>query len=82
MTDGNIHMPLPLQSSSDFPIVQHADDTFIIMQADVTQLLHLKELLQTFGDASRLKVNYAQPNLFPINIPEDRVFSLLPSIVN
>jgi hypothetical protein len=29
-----LKLPIPLQSSSDFPVVQYADDTLIIMEAD------------------------------------------------
>jgi hypothetical protein len=36
----------------------------------VQQLNHLLELLQVFGVAYRLKVNYAKSNLIPINITE------------
>jgi hypothetical protein len=43
------------------------------MTADIPQLLHLKELLHTFGAATGLKVNYEKSNLIPINIPDDRV---------
>jgi hypothetical protein len=43
------------------------------MPADIPQLLHLKELLHTFGAATGLKVNYEKSNLIPINIPDDRV---------
>jgi hypothetical protein len=35
MRDNLLHRPLALQSSSSFPIVQYADDTLVIMQADV-----------------------------------------------
>jgi hypothetical protein len=43
------------------------------MPADVTQLVHLKELLHAFGAATGLKVNYEKSNLIPINIPDDSV---------
>jgi hypothetical protein len=65
--------PLPLQYSSDFPVVQYGDDTLIIMQADVHQIIFLKSLLHRFGQATGLKVNYAKSSLIPINISEERV---------
>jgi hypothetical protein len=43
------------------------------MEADVAQLHHLTEVLQTFGNTTGLRVNYAKSNLIPINIPETRV---------
>jgi hypothetical protein len=65
--------PLNLLCSSSFPIIQYADDAIIIMQAYVTQLQHLTEVLQTFGAATALRVNYAKYNLIPINIQESRL---------
>jgi hypothetical protein len=65
--------PLNLQCSPSFPILQYADGTLIIMEANVIQLQHLIEVLQTFGNATGLKVNYAKSNLIPINIQESRV---------
>jgi hypothetical protein len=50
--------------------VQYADETLVIMQADVQQLHHLKGLLRDFGAATSLQVNFAKSNLIPINIPE------------
>ena len=44
------HLKLPIaQPSSDFPIVQYADDTLLIMEANVNQLVHLKGLLDLFA---------------------------------
>jgi hypothetical protein len=65
--------PLNLQCSHSFPILQYADDTLVIMEADVAHLQHLTEILQIFGNATGLRVNYAKSNLIPINIPETRV---------
>jgi hypothetical protein len=73
LLSGHIQRPLSLHCSSDYPIVPYADDTLVIMPADISQLLHLKELLHTFGNATGLKVNYEKSNLIPINIPDDCV---------
>jgi len=32
---GLLKLPIPLNYSSDFPVVQYADDTLIIMEGDV-----------------------------------------------
>jgi hypothetical protein len=56
-----------------FPIIQYGDDTLIIMEANVTQLQHLTEVLRTFGATTGLRVNYAKSNLIPINIQESIV---------
>jgi hypothetical protein len=41
MVDGLLTRPLALQCSPSFPILQYADDTLVILQADVQQLRHL-----------------------------------------
>jgi hypothetical protein len=43
---------------TDFPIVQYADDTLLIMKADAQQLIFLKSLLNSFADSTGLRVNY------------------------
>ena len=65
--------PLQVNSCPDFPIVQYADDTLVIMQASARQLVCLKALLNTFTSAIGLKVNYGKSIMVPINIAEDRV---------
>lgn len=37
-----LKLPIPLQSTTDFPIVQYVDDTLIIMEGDSRQLFFLK----------------------------------------
>jgi retron-type reverse transcriptase len=80
MSLGHLIRPIPLTSSLDFPVVQYADDTIIILQADESQLLYLKDLLLRFGEATGLKVNYGKSNLIPINVPEERVHVLLDAL--
>ena len=62
-----------MTSCPDFPIVQYADDTLVILQASARQLVCLKALLNTFASATGLKVNYGKSIMVPINIAEDRV---------
>jgi hypothetical protein len=68
-----LHRPLNLQCLTDFPIIQYADDTLIIMQADAQQLHNLTNVLHEFGAASGSKVNYSKSILILINIPHERV---------
>ena len=42
---GILNLPLDLQHSTDYPIVQYVDDTLIIMEASARQLITLKGLL-------------------------------------
>jgi hypothetical protein len=65
--------PLQINSCPDFPIVQYADDTLVIMQANGRQLICLKALLNTFASATVPKVNYGKSIMVPVNIAEDRV---------
>ena len=73
MNLGLLTPPLQVQSCPDFPIVQYADDTLILMQADAPQLHCLKALLHTFAYATSLKVNYNKSNLIPINVSDDKM---------
>ena len=72
---GVIRHPLPIPGS-DFPIVQYADDTLLILQACPEQLLALKDLLQFFASATGLWVNYAKSCLMPINVTPERLLEL------
>jgi hypothetical protein len=40
-------MPIP-HSTNDFSVVQYADDTIMIMQADMEQVMHLKRSWTVF----------------------------------
>ena len=64
--------PLPIPNT-DFPIVQYADDTLLILQACPMQLTALKDLLRVFSAATGLKVNYSKSCLMPVNIDEQRL---------
>jgi retron-type reverse transcriptase len=50
---------LPIHTGDpDFPIIQYADDTLLIVPADSVQLSVLKEALQDFSSSTSLKVNF------------------------
>lgn len=68
-----LQLPIPLRCSTDFPIIQYADDTLIIMEACSKQLLTLKALLHSFGESTGLKINYSKSVMVPINIQENRL---------
>lgn len=55
---GLLNLPIPLQHSNDFLILQYADDTLIIMEGYSRQLFFLKALLNTFASSTGLKVNF------------------------
>ena len=72
LLQGYLKLPLA-QPTNDFPIVQYADDTIVIMEVDVNQLIHLKGLLQSFATSTSLLVNYSKSSMIPINVHPERL---------
>jgi hypothetical protein len=68
-----LKLPIPLQTTNDFPIIQYADDTLIIMEGDPYQLFFLKTVLRNFSNSTGLKVNFSKSMMLPININESRL---------
>jgi hypothetical protein len=60
-------------SCPDFPVIQYADDTLIVLKANANHLFCLKALLLSFAESTGLKVNYSKSNMFPINMDEERL---------
>jgi len=60
----------------DFPIVQYEDDTLLLLQADTDQLVFLKALLENFAESTGLSVNYAKSQMYPINVPHEKLMDL------
>jgi hypothetical protein len=56
-----------IYNGQKYPILQFADDTLLIMPADVDQICYLKTLLQDFSISTGLKINYHKSSLVPIN---------------
>jgi hypothetical protein len=52
----------------DFPIVQYADDTLIIMQACPSQIVLMKEIFNKYALSTGLQINFHKSCLIPINI--------------
>lgn len=73
---GQLQLPIQINHNQDFPIIQYADDTLIIMDGCPLQLLHLKYLLQSFATSTGLKVNFNKSMMVPINISEERIQQL------
>jgi hypothetical protein len=70
--NGTTVHPLSDDFGGDFPIIQYADDTLLILPGDNRTLLNLKGLLMPFSDSTSLKVNYTESFLVPINISQER----------
>ena len=74
--EGILNLPLDHSFGLQFPIIQYADDTLIILPACHTQLLALQNILATFSSITGLRVNYAKSSLVPINVTTDRCTEL------
>ena len=68
--------PIPLRYIDDFPIIQYADDTLLVMEACSRQLIALKAPLHSYGTSTGLKVNYSKSFMVPINITSDKLQNL------
>ena len=73
MDQGLLQKPLNCPACPDFPVIQYAADTLVILQADANQLICLKAPLHTFAESTSLKVNYHKSNMIPINMDEERL---------
>lgn len=71
-----LSLPIPMTCSLDFPILQYADDTLIVMEGCPTQLIHLKSLLSDFAISTCLMVNYSKSMLMSINLTGTRTLQL------
>jgi hypothetical protein len=68
-----IRLPLSDRCGQDFPIVQYADDTLLIMEACPKQLFFLKGILNTFATSTGLRVNYSKSSIYPINVNSEKM---------
>jgi hypothetical protein len=71
--DGILRIPLEVGYTYDFPIVQYADDTLLIMEACPLQLVALRAIVNTYAASTWLKVDYSKSCMYPINISEQRL---------
>lgn len=68
MRNNIISAPLRSNSCPDFPVVQYADDTILVLTADITQVNQIRNLLLHFTTKTGLKVNYHKSVIIPINV--------------
>lgn len=71
-----LNYPLSDSFQDDYPIIQYADDTLLILPGDARVLFNLKGLLRPFSDSTGLHVNFAKSYLVPINMSNDRAIHL------
>lgn len=77
---GVITKPIRPDDESDFPVIQYADDTIILLKADQKEFFCVKALLKTFAQSTRLKINFHKSNVYPLNVAEDKI-ELLSSLL-
>lgn len=68
--------PLSDSFGGDYPIIQYADDTLLILPGDARTLFNLKGLLRSFYDSTGLHVNFGKTFLVLINMCENRASHL------
>lgn len=73
MAQNLISKPIVAQPNSDFPVIQYADDTVLIIPACEQQLEQLKNLLLHFSVYTGLRINYEKSITVPINTPVDHM---------
>ena len=73
MHTGLMEHPFHNHPNNDFPVIQYADDTILIMPASATQLSHLSDLLRYYTMFTGLRINYAKSMMIPINASEDTI---------
>lgn len=77
-----VSVPIKINSCQDFPVIQYADDTVIIMPACQTQLNQIKNLLLHYSAYTGLRINYEKSIIVPINTPETKMIDPLPCTRN
>ena len=73
---GVLKHPVSESFGGDYPIVQYADDTLLILPANATILFNLKGLLRSFSDSTGLHINFYKSFLVPINIDSSKTTHL------
>ena len=53
------------------PTLQYADDTLIILQGELSQLVCLKDILSSFAAFSGLHINFDKSTFIPMNVHPD-----------
>lgn len=77
---GLLSLHIALTSIQDFPILQYADDTLIIMEGCNQQLVVLIDILHNFAESTGLQVNFSKSMMVPINITDERLQVLASTI--
>ena len=58
----------PLLNGNPCPVLQYANDTLIMLRADVAAASRLKELLDLFAAATGLTINFHKRTMVPMHV--------------
>jgi len=58
---------------SSCPVLQYADDTLLLVRAEITDVRRLRKILNDFASASGLKINFSKSTLVPMHVPAERL---------
>ena len=67
---GHIQLPFPCATQKDYPVIQYADDTILVLPACETQAATIKQFLSDYATSIGLKINFQKSTLIPINCDE------------
>jgi len=74
--NGLFELPIPSYELDQYPIIQYADDTLLVMKASQKELFTLKGLLESFAQSTGLRVNYNKSCLVPLNLFDNKAHLL------
>jgi hypothetical protein len=70
-------LSLPIETNDkEFPILQYADDTLLVLPADIDQVMALKKMLNEFASSTGLRLNFHKSSMVSINVSDDVMNSL------
>ena len=68
--------PIPQNFGMDYPVIQYADDTILVMPACPQQLTIMKDILNTYAASTGLQINYHKSSMIPMNTSDSLAHSL------
>lgn len=70
----------PIAENLPCPVLQYADDTLIMLRADASDAARLKQLLDSFSAATRLRINFSKSTMVPMHVAPDTLPDLLATL--
>lgn len=67
---GMIDLPFPCTGQTDYPVIQYADNTILVLPACPRQATLIKGILSDYATSVGLKINFQKSTLIPINLDE------------